>query len=235
MSEPDYLKCRCQSCGNAIEFPASGLGLTTACPHCGQSTVLATEPTAPAPTSPSLRPPAKKPLPSFENPTASPTPKSRSKLLLILILVAIVAGAVVALLTARNRPTSSKPAEVSGTKNNPTATSSATDVKPPDIAPITPSTTPAPKSIADLKTGSIIIEKAKGSSLIYAVGVLRNDSSQQRFGVNIELELTDARGNKVGTAKDYRAVLEPRQEWRFRALVLDSKAVAATVSSIREE
>jgi len=86
-----------------------------------------------------------------------------------------------------------------------------------------------------LKTGSIIIEKAKGSSLIYAVGVLRNDSGHQRFGVNIELELTDARGNKVGTAKDYRAVLEPRQEWRFRALVLDSKAAAATVSSIREE
>ncbi len=222
MSEPDYLKCRCQNCGNAIEFPASGLGLPTACPHCGQSTVLATEPTA------SARPPAKKP-------TASPTRKSRSKLLLVLVLVAIVAGSVIALLTARNRPTSSKPAEVSDTKDKPTATSSATEVKPPDSAPVTPSTAPAPKSIADLRTGSIIIEKAKGSSLIYAIGVVRNDSGHQRFGVNIELELTDARGNKVGTAKDYRAVMEPRQEWRFRALVLDSKAVAATVSSIREE
>lgn len=233
MSEPDYLKCRCQNCGNAIEFPTSGLGLTTACPHCGKSTVLATEPTSPAPAS--ARPPAKKPLPSFESPTSTPAPKSRSKLLLVLVLVAIVAGAVIALLAARSRPTSSKPAEVSDTKDKPAATPSATDVKPQDSVPVTPSTAPAPKSIADLKTGSIVIEKAKGSSLIYAIGVVRNDSGHQRFGVNIELELTDARGNKVGTAKDYRAVMEPRQEWRFRALVLDSKAVAATVSSIREE
>jgi len=53
--------------------------------------------------------------------------------------------------------------------------------------------------------------------------------------VNLELELTDARGNKAGTAKDYRTVIEPRQEWRFRALVLDSKAVSAKVAAIREE
>lgn len=233
MSEPDYLKCRCQSCGNAIEFPAAGIGLTTACPHCGQSAILTTEPIVPAPAY--LHPPARKPLPSFESPTSTPTPKSRSKLLLVLVLVAIVAGTVIALLAAKSRPTSSKPAEVSDTKDKPAATSSATEAKPPDVARVTPSTAPAPKSIADLKTGSIVIEKAKGSSLIYAIGVVRNDSGHQRFGVSIELELTDARGNKVGTAKDYRAVMEPRQEWRFRALVLDSKAVAATVSSIREE
>jgi hypothetical protein len=93
----------------------------------------------------------------------------------------------------------------------------------------------AAKSIDDLKVGPITLEKAKGSSLVYAVGVLRNDSSHQRFGVNLELELTDARGNKAGSAKDYRAVLEPRQEWRFRALVLDSKAVSGKVAAIREE
>jgi hypothetical protein len=29
--------------------------------------------------------------------------------------------------------------------------------------------------------------------------------------------------------------LEPRQEWHFRALVLDAKTVRATVASIREE
>jgi hypothetical protein len=93
----------------------------------------------------------------------------------------------------------------------------------------------ARKSIDDFKPGPIRLEKAKGSSLIYAVGVLKNQSDYQRFGVSIELELIDARGQKVGGAKDYRAVLEPRQEWRFRALVLESRTVSARVAMIREE
>ena len=101
--------------------------------------------------------------------------------------------------------------------------------------PPAPSATTVPKSIADLKPGPISLEKAKGSSLVYAVGVLRNDSDHQRFGVTIELDLADLRGNKVGTAKDYRAVIEPRQEWRFRALILDSKAITAKIGSIHEE
>ena len=35
-------------------------------------------------------------------------------------------------------------------------------------------------------------------------------------------------------ATDYTAVIEPRKEWRFRALVLDSKATAARVYSVPE-
>ena len=89
--------------------------------------------------------------------------------------------------------------------------------------------------MADLKVGPITLEKARGSSLVHAVGVLKNDSDHQRFGVNIELELSDARGNKAGTARDYRTVIEPHQEWRFRALLLDSKAVSARLDRIREE
>ena len=117
--------------------------------------------------------------------------------------------------------------------------SSATNLEAPKVVASAPTNAPvspkAPKSIDDLKVGPITLEKSKGSSLVYAVGVLRNDSGHQRFGVNLQLELTDARGNKAGTAKDYRAVIEPRQEWRFRALVLDSKAVSAKVAAIREE
>jgi hypothetical protein len=80
-----------------------------------------------------------------------------------------------------------------------------------------------------------MLEKAKGSSLVYAVGVLRNESDHQRFGVTIEVELTDAGGNSAGLAKDYRAVIEPRQEWRFRALILNSKAVRGVVTRVHEE
>jgi hypothetical protein len=101
--------------------------------------------------------------------------------------------------------------------------------------PATTATTTAPKSIDDFKIGPIALEKGKGTGLVYAVGVLRNGSEHQRFGIKLELELSDANGNKVGTAKDYRAVLEPRQEWRFRALILDNRATSARLASVEED
>jgi hypothetical protein len=95
-----------------------------------------------------------------------------------------------------------------------------------------------PKSIDDLKPGSVTLERAKSGSLVHAVGTIKNTSDQQRFGVRVELELTDANGKPAGKASDYTQVIEPRQEWRFRALVLDPKgarAVAGKVSSIKED
>ena len=99
--------------------------------------------------------------------------------------------------------------------------------------PVTAAT--APKSLDDLKAGAITLEKAKGTGLIYAIGTLRSASEHQRFGVKIELDLLDAKGEKIGVAKDYRSTLEPRQEWRFRALVLDNRAVSARVASLEED
>ena len=215
MSESNYLKCHCQSCGNSIEFPATGVGQTTSCPHCGQSTVLATEASDAA------------------DLLSAPAPKSRGKILGVSLIVLILTGAAIGLITLRSRTNSDAATQTQ--KNESTTDSPAPSAPPTATEPSAPSPATALKSIADLKPGTISLEKARGSSLVYAVGILRNDSTHQRFGVNIELELTDARGNKAGTAKDYRAVLEPRQEWRFRALVLDSKAVTAKMSSIREE
>lgn len=39
----DFAKCACQHCGVHIEFPATEAGITTACPQCGQHTLLMTE------------------------------------------------------------------------------------------------------------------------------------------------------------------------------------------------
>lgn len=217
MSEPNYLKCHCQNCRNSIEFPAAGLGQTTTCPHCGQLTVLVADAGDAA-----------------ETPSA-PTRKSRDKFVGMVAGVLILASATVGVMVLRNRTAQNATNEEAKSKAEAAATSFSTSPKTAEGEPAAPPTPSAPKSISDLKSGPITLEKAKGSSLVYAVGILRNDSVHQRFGVNIELELTDARGNKAGKAKDYRAVLEPRQEWRFRALILDSKAVAAKVSSIREE
>jgi len=79
------------------------------------------------------------------------------------------------------------------------------------------------------------LEKTAGSSLVYAVATVKNATERQRFGVRIEFDLLDAAGNKVGTAKDYQQVIEPGAEWHCRALVVESKAVAARLASVKEE
>lgn len=99
-----------------------------------------------------------------------------------------------------------------------------------------PDAAKAPKSPKDLKTSELILEKSKGgSSLVYAVGTIRNESDHQRFGVKVEVDILDGRGKKVGKATDYIQVIEPREEWRFHALVLEDRAAAAKIASIKED
>jgi hypothetical protein len=245
MSETSHLKCPCQKCGEAIEFPAQGVGLSVTCPHCGTGTTLfavATSETLDAPdavadpSSPDASfdsRAAESAAPSFdadESVAGNGSPGSKRRLLWVVLPLLALAGA--AGFFFRDRLARPKSPAVS--ESSPATNLETTKVVSSALANA-PASPKALKSIDDLKVGPVTLEKSKGSSLVYAVGVLRNDSAHQRFGVNLELELADARGNKAGTAKDYRAVLEPRQEWRFRALVLDSKAVSAKVATVREE
>lgn len=83
--------------------------------------------------------------------------------------------------------------------------------------------------------GSVVtLERATNNSLVYAVGTIANLSNRQRFGVKVELELLDDAGSKIGEARDYRSVMEPKAEWRFRATVVEKKAVAARIMAIKE-
>jgi hypothetical protein len=86
-----------------------------------------------------------------------------------------------------------------------------------------------------LTIGAITLEKAKNSSVVYALGQIKNESDDQRFGLKIELDLLDGSGSKIGTATDYLAILEPRKDWHFRALVLETRAVSARFVSIKED
>jgi hypothetical protein len=215
MGDTSHLRGHCQHCGGTIEFPADDAGLEASCPYCNQLTVLLASLEAQTPDV-SISPAA----PSSSN-------RKTVVIMLLLILAVLVAGAFLFRGRSHRAPTAQSPSvpaskEVTALEETPAL--------PTNSAPAT-----APRSLDDLKVGPIALEKARGSSLVYAVGVLRNDSSHQRFGVTLELELADAQGRAAGTAKDYRAVLEPLQEWRFRALVLDSKAVSAKVAAIREE
>ena len=237
MSESTHLKCPCQHCGNSIEFPVHGVGLSIDCPHCTGKTVLfiqsdgASEATSEASNTARLAPEAL--AGSDHAPTDPPAGRVGSKAWLVIICIGL-AAATGAFLALRK-----KPADLQATVHSELqATSSVVAASSTTPAPSQtngPSAAKTAKSIGDLKVGPIKLEKARGSSLVYAVGMLRNASDLQRYGVSLELELADAGGRKVGTAKDYRDVLEPRQEWRFRALVLDAKAVSASVAQIREE
>ena len=100
-----------------------------------------------------------------------------------------------------------------------------TNAAPGGLEPVIPPTPTRPRSLDYLKVGAISLEKR--GSLVYAVGVMKNDSDHQRFGVTVELDVLDNLGSRLGAATDYRSVIEPREEWRFRALILHSKAVKA--------
>jgi hypothetical protein len=110
--------------------------------------------------------------------------------------------------------------------------------------PITESNTPAPV-ITPPKPDQILtndyailpfkLERTTNSSLVYVTGTIRNMSDNQRFGVKVEFGLFDTNDSAVGSATDYQQVLEPHGEWRFKALVISSKAVSARLNSIAEE
>jgi hypothetical protein len=92
-----------------------------------------------------------------------------------------------------------------------------------------------PKSIDDFKFGVVQLDKTKGSSLVYAVGVVTNDSDYQRFGVRVKVDLLNGKGGSVGSAQDYKDIMEPHKNWQFRALVIGGKAASAKVDGVTEE
>jgi hypothetical protein len=202
-----YLKGACQNCGNNIEFPEAGLGSTVECPHCGQRTALV--------------------LPGGPGRFLRKMPGLR---LPILIGGAVVLAAMGFwyFLPPREKPE----VRVASDRSDKEAAHSPgkAAAQEPGEAGLKRN-----KSPADLKAGEIGLEITKGSSLIYAVGAITNDSDFQRFGVKVTLNLIDQKGAKVGTTRDYIGILEPHQAWQFRALITDPKAVTAALDSIKEE
>jgi len=217
MAETNYLKCSCKECGNHIEFPASAAGTTLACPHCGQWTELS-------------RP-------------QEPAPGKSRKLGLVVIIGCVIAAAALAGWYFRfgansANETATVPAEAK-TSTNPVANVPAAPTNPPQTvvtqAVVESPAPPKPKSHADLKVGKIKFEKTSGNSLVYAVGTVTNDSTYQRFGVKIELDLFNGEGVKIGGTQDYKDILEPRKKWSFHALIPDKRAATAKVAALTEE
>ena len=261
MSDPKYLKCPCRHCGGSIEFPATGIGLSIACPHCHLKTTLFAPPVA-SPSahtfSPSSAPAVdgndgqeSGPPPSLDDtapivegtqpevaPASADSAPGRRRLAIPLVVLFVLAAAGSAAWWWKTRHGTS--ASTAPATSTPEADSAATPMTPGagDSSSNSIGATARvsrPKSPDDLQISAITLEKGKGNGLVHAVGTLRNNSEHQRFGLKLELELADAGGKPIGLAKDYRAVLEPHQVWTFRALVLVPKAVSARVSSLHED
>jgi hypothetical protein len=96
-----------------------------------------------------------------------------------------------------------------------------------------------PKPPADpwhgLKPGKVTLENMREGHLIYAVGMLTNETARQRFGVKVELEVLDEHRNTLGTATDYTEVIEPGKAWKFRALVTAKTANSAKLIKVKEQ
>ncbi|HEY2953532.1 MAG TPA: FxLYD domain-containing protein [Verrucomicrobiae bacterium] len=207
MSETKYFKCACAHCGGHIEFPVQAAGLSLACPHCGQPTDLT--------------------VPLASPPALSGTSLAGRKLVWlslagVVLIVCLLAG-VAALQRFKDRLAPRRTAKAA-----PAASQNAQPAPPPKE-------TNRPISTNEFSVASITIESTKGSRLIYAIGAVQNEANRPRFGVSLELDLFDENGRKIGTAKDYIQVVEPKKEWRFKAMVLgDTRPADAKLASIRE-
>lgn len=102
------------------------------------------------------------------------------------------------------------------------------------VEPAKPAAPADPFAAQQFRVSPVRLEQGQGSALVYAVGTLANTGQRQRFGVKVELELFDATGAKVGAASDYQKVLEPNAEWKYRAMVVEKRAVTAKVAAIKE-
>jgi hypothetical protein len=207
MNKTKYLKGPCSHCRSNIEFPAELVGTTIDCPHCGKPTELLL-----------ARPPEEPSIP-------------RKAIVWTSIAVVILAAGLVASLSALKR------AQRWAARQKEQASPSGTIAPAPGPTEETNIALNQANSAAtnDFQISPIALEKANGTSLIYATGTVTNPSDRQRFGVRVELELLDTDGNKLGTAKDYAGVIEPTAEWHFRALVVASKAATARLASVKED
>jgi hypothetical protein len=206
-----FAKCSCQHCGGHIEFPTAGAGQTIPCPHCNWPTLLALPQTAPVEVG-----------------------GGRAARKRIYMAFAIAAGVVAAagvgsylyLNSGNSRPMDTMPGRPIQSSN---ASSAASTPVPP----------PKPKPPSDpwhgLKPSKVTLDKKGDSPLIYAIGTLTNDTTRQRFGVKVELDVLDAHRNKLGSASDYTDVIEPGKEWKFRAMVTDKSATSVKLTSVKEQ
>lgn len=207
MSGGKYLKCACCHCEGGIEFPPDGIGSIITCPHCGQETELI-----------------------LETATDSSNFHHSRKWIVagVIILIVGVVGSIGALITAK----------ILARKRQ-----SQVSVVVPSAQKAAAKTPPKSEPVSELNSvinhftvfPVIIEKKSRSGSLVYATGSVRNDADKQRFGVTVEIELLNRAGSIIGTAQDYKDLIEPHADWKFRALLVVKDVASARISAVREQ
>jgi hypothetical protein len=205
-----FAKCACQHCGGHIQFPVQGAGQKISCPHCGQPTVLFLTKMATVEVG-GGRAARERIYPAFA----------------IAACVVLLAGGAYFYINLKNAQQEAAP------RVRPDQTSNAISVAPAPLSP--PKRKPASDPWRGLKAGKVTLEKTDESHLVYAIGTLTNDTTRQRFGVKVELDVLDSHRNKLGSATDYTEVIEPGKEWKFRALVTDKAASGVKLINVKEQ
>lgn len=180
-------------------------GLTADCPHCGQATELL-----------------------LATPPEEPVVPRRTVVwaaIGIVILGLGLVGAIVALKRAERWAARQKrPAEASlqveSAVNDPIQNGPKTEEA---------------ESQNGFEVSTVELEQAAGTSLVYAVGTVKNTSDRKRFGVKVELDLFNMASERIGAATDYQQVMETNAVWHFKAMVVDRKATSAKLASIKED
>jgi len=214
MATQHFLRGVCAACGGRLEFAAKGVGQDIACPHCGQRTKL---------------------LP------AQPGARTSWKRLIMLgvFLVGLVAMSARLLLVSKDKL---QVPVASATNQLASLTAPLVPVTTPPTSQVAGASAPLPSQLqpGETLTNDFIItaghlEPTPGNSLVYVTGKVRNLADRQRFGVKVRFALQDAGGTIIGSATDYQSVIDPHGEWSFKAMVMESKTVAAQLSGISED
>jgi hypothetical protein len=208
MAETKFLKCPCDHCGGHIEFPADGIGATIPCPHCARPTELALE----------------IPAHLIQRPGRGRKWFIAGAVILVVGVVAIIAILATAQRLMKKTREKNEEFRRSAQPVIRTNTAARSNARP---APV--------QILNNFSFSPVTIEKAAGSSITYATGALKNETDRQRFGVSVELEILDRAGTKLGTSKDTAQLIEPRAEWKFRALIVPKNAASARVVGVKEQ
>jgi hypothetical protein len=149
---------------------------------------------------------------------ANPGKRSFLPLIIAVVLFIVISGVSVwFVLQKKNEPSA-------GLQTNPSAVTNVSVAKKPSDGIIT----------NQFSVSGVKLTKTTNSSLIYVTGKVRNLSDQKRYGVKVEFSLLTANAAPAGNASDYASSIDPDSDWNFKALVLDSKAATARLSSIAE-
>jgi hypothetical protein len=102
-------------------------------------------------------------------------------------------------------------------------------------AKLPPIAAPPPPSVSTNQFTISSLRLEKQGALRYVQGIASNHLAQQRFGVRIQFELLDTNELRVGSASDYRPVVQSNELWQFRALAVEPSAASAAVIAIQED